>query len=136
MLVLAKQVQPDMTLLSDFTRFYKPDVPNCQKLTTQWNRLIRYISAKTGQVRYGEPMVGTSADIDELAAKGTLRAKVLEGSSWLTVKSTGEEDRVETLLAPLTPTDVPIIRYTGLNYRSHSKYSRMVWSSRALQTLM
>ena len=89
---------------------------------TQWDRLIRYVSAKDGKVRYGEPIVsGSKPDIDGLAQSGSLRVKVLEGPSPLRAKPNGEEDEVKQLLGPLTPNDVPIIRCTGLNYKTHSK---------------
>ena len=89
---------------------------------TQWDRLVRYVSAKDGKVRYGEPIVSDSKpDIDELAQKGGLKVKVLEGATPLQAVPTGEEDEVKELLGPLTPKDVPIIRCTGLNYKTHSK---------------
>ncbi|KAK5134584.1 hypothetical protein LTR08_006370 [Meristemomyces frigidus] len=88
--------------------------------STQWDRLVRYVSAKDGKVRYGEPIVsGSKPDIDELALKGGLKVKVLEGATPLQAAPTGEEDEVKELLGPLTPKDVPIIRCTGLNYKTH-----------------
>ena len=91
---------------------------------TQWDRLVRYVSAKDGKVRYGEPIVSDSKpDIDELAQKGGLKVKVLEGATPLQAAPTGEEDEVKELLGPLTPNDVSIIRCTGLNYKTHSELS-------------
>ncbi|KAM0718749.1 hypothetical protein Q7P37_005820 [Cladosporium fusiforme] len=78
---------------------------------TAWNRLIRYVSAKDGSVRYGEPIVSEDKpDIDALALKGGLRVKVLQGENPIVAKPTGEEDEVKQggLLGPLTPKDVPI----------------------------
>lgn len=130
-----------MRLLSDFTTFYKKDTvkgqtdshSNCHDEVlvnghtslAQWHRLIRYVSAKTGQVRYGEPLVDSTTDIDQLAATGALKVKVLDGPSWQSVIPTDEEDDVRELLGPLTPKDVGIIRCTGLNHRSHSKSEQM-----------
>lgn len=89
---------------------------------TKWDRLVRYVSAKDGQIRYGEPIVSDSKpDIDQLALDGKLTVKVLEGTTPFSAEPTGEEDQVKELLGPLTPKDVPIVRCTGLNYKTHSK---------------
>ena len=90
---------------------------------TKWDRLIRYVSAKDGKTKYGDPIVsGENPDIDDLAQKGSLKVKVLEGATPIVAAPTGEEDDVKTLLGPLTPKDVPIVRCTGLNYKTHSKF--------------
>ncbi|WPH00200.1 Hypothetical protein R9X50_00302300 [Acrodontium crateriforme] len=87
---------------------------------TKWNRLVRYVSAKDGQIHFGEPIVSDEkADIDQLAREGQLNVKVLEGANFLQAEPTGAEDTVKTLLGPLTPNDVPVIRCTGLNYKTH-----------------
>ncbi len=89
---------------------------------TKWDRLIRYVSTKDGKTKYGEPIVsGDKPDIDELAQKGGLKVKVLEGPTPTQAAPTGEEDEVKQLLGPLTPEDVSIVRCTGLNYKTHSK---------------
>ncbi|KAK5108560.1 hypothetical protein LTR62_008217 [Meristemomyces frigidus] len=88
---------------------------------TKWERLIRYVSAKDGKIKFGEPIVDGKADIDALALKGELKVKVLEGADWLAASPTGEEDEVKELLGPLTPMDVPVVRCTGLNYKTHIK---------------
>ncbi|KAI5358219.1 Putative fumarylacetoacetase-like protein [Septoria linicola] len=85
-----------------------------------WTRLIRYISAQDGATRLGDPIVsGQKPDIDALALAGGLKVKVLEGAIPVEAKPTGQEDEVKTLLGPLTPKDVPIIRCIGLNYKTH-----------------
>lgn len=90
---------------------------------TKWDRLIRYVSAKDGKIRYGEPIVeGSKPDIDDLAQKGGLKVKVLEGPTFVQAEPTGDEDEVKQLLGPLTPHDVPVVRCTGLNYKTHSKF--------------
>ncbi|KAK1809829.1 hypothetical protein LTR12_015819 [Friedmanniomyces endolithicus] len=76
---------------------------------TKWDRLIRYVSAKDGKTKYGEPIVsGDKPDIDDLAQKGGLKVKVLEGPTPIQAAPTGEEDEVKQLLGPLTPEDVSI----------------------------
>lgn len=87
---------------------------------TAWNRLIRYVSAQDGEVHYGEPIVSDTDDIDDLAQKGELKVKVLEGPSAVLAKPNGKEDQVKTLLGPLTPAEVPIVRCIGINYKTHS----------------
>jgi len=88
---------------------------------TKWDRLVRYVSAKDGKVRYGEPIVSEEKpDIDGLALKGGLKVKVLDGATPLQAAPTGEEDEVKELLGPLTPKDVSVVRCTGLNYKTHS----------------
>lgn len=106
---------------------------------TEWDRFVRYISEKDGKVRYGEPIVSDSRpDIDQLAQDGKLEVKVLEGPNPIEAKPTGEQDKVKQLLGPLTARDVPIIRCTGLNYKTHSEqsseipmweYILIIWSS-------
>ena len=89
---------------------------------TSWDRLVRYISAKDGKIRYGEPIVSDAKpDIDQLAQDGKLEVKILEGPTPLQATATGEQDQVKQLLSPLTSKDVPIIRCSGLNYSSHSR---------------
>lgn len=97
--------------------------PKMSTPLTAWKRLIRYVSAKDGSIKYGEPIIpsdDTRPDIDALAQKGGLKVKVLAGDSPLSAKPTGEEDEVKQLLGPLTPEDVPIVRCVGLNYKTHS----------------
>ncbi|KAH9825709.1 Fumarylacetoacetate (FAA) hydrolase family [Teratosphaeria destructans] len=87
---------------------------------TAWDRLIRYVSAKDGTIRYGEPILPhPTADIDALARNGDLRVKVLAGPTPIQATATGDEDAVQQLLGPLTPNDVPVVRCVGLNYKTH-----------------
>ncbi|KAL5603882.1 hypothetical protein FOVSG1_006632 [Fusarium oxysporum f. sp. vasinfectum] len=89
--------------------------------TTQWDRLIRYISARDGKVHYGEPIINEAGHlgIDDQARDGTLRVRRLNGSSAVTATATDEEDEVTQLLGPLTAAEVPIVRCIGLNYKTH-----------------
>ncbi|PIB02978.1 Fumarylacetoacetate hydrolase domain-containing protein 2 [Cercospora beticola] len=88
-----------------------------------WTRLIRYVSAQDGATRLGDPIIPSSEtshpDIDALALSGNLKVKVLEGRVAVQATPTGQEDTVKTLLGPLTPQDVPIVRCIGLNYKTH-----------------
>lgn len=94
---------------------------NSMSSLTKWDRLVRYVSSTDGKIRYGEPIVeGSKPDIDQLAQDGKLKVKVLDGPNPWSVESTGEEDSVKSLLGPLTPDQVPIIRCVGLNYKTHS----------------
>jgi 2-keto-4-pentenoate hydratase/2-oxohepta-3-ene-1,7-dioic acid hydratase in catechol pathway len=87
---------------------------------THWDRLVRYVSAKDGQVRYGEPILDSTDDIDkQITAGAAIKVRVLKGSSALTAVPTDEEDEIQQLLGPLSPVEVPIVRCTGLNYKSH-----------------
>lgn len=106
-------------------RPFTSPTPSAMAPITAWKRLIRYVSAQDGSVKYGEPIVSEDKpDIDALAQKGGLKVKVLAGESPLLAKPTGEEDEVKQLLGPLEPKDVPIVRCVGLNYRTHSKSAR------------
>ncbi len=87
-----------------------------------WDRLVRYVSAKDGKVRYGDPIVSDSKpDIDQMALDGKLEVNVLAGPTPMQATATGEKDTVKKLLGPLTAKAVPIIRCVGLNYKTHSK---------------
>lgn len=90
-----------------------------------WDRLIRYISAKDGRERFGQPVLddpaATDNDVAALARKGALAVEVYEGDDALSAQPTQETDQVKTLLGPLRPQDVPIVRCIGLNYKTHIK---------------
>lgn len=90
---------------------------------TKWNRLIRYVSAKDGSIRYGEPISDVKADIDQLVSEGRLEVQVLDGDTYLTLTHSGEKDQVKELLGPLTWRDVPILRCVGINYTTHSTFA-------------
>lgn len=87
-----------------------------------WTRLVRYVSAKDGVIRYGEPSLSSDdLDITDAAEKGELNVTILEGQDPLSAKPTSETDSVKELLGPLEVKDVSIIRCIGLNYKSHSR---------------
>lgn len=91
-------------------------------LVVPWDRLIRFVSASDGSIKYGEPLISDSdADnISVLASEGVLEARVLAGCDPLAVIATDKIERVARLLGPLDVENVPIIRCIGLNYKSHS----------------
>ncbi|RMX80692.1 hypothetical protein D0869_07367 [Hortaea werneckii] len=118
----AARISPTRRAFQITQHFHFParSVSRTMASVTKWDRLIRYVSAKDGKTRYGDPIVsGENPDIDDLAQKGGLKVKVLEGATPIAAAPTGEEDDVKTLLGPLTPKDVPIVRCTGLNYKTH-----------------
>ena len=85
-----------------------------------WNRLIRFESS-TGEILSGEPIIDDGKDIDQVVANGQLKARVLSGDdvfSDLAVLTEGIKE-VKTLLGPLVPSQVPLIRCIGLNYMKH-----------------
>jgi len=94
-----------------------------------WSRLVRYVPLEAGgTVQYGEPILPNEADdIAELARKGELKVKVCKGSDPLSATPTEQIQTVKTLLGPLEPKDVPIIRCIGLNYKTHSKFSKKIY---------
>lgn len=86
-----------------------------------WSRLVRYQSAESGPVQFGEPIVSDgNADISGLARTGQLQVTVYEGSNPFSLQPTARTEAVHRLLGPLAPEHVPIIRCIGLNYKSHS----------------
>ena len=123
--VVAQTIHRTSQLQSQLQRSPFATAANIMAPITSWERLVRYISAKDGKIRYGEPIVSDEKpDIDQLAQDGKLEVNILEGANPIEAKSTGEKDTVKQLLGPLTPKDVPIIRCVGLNYKTHSKSSK------------
>jgi 2-keto-4-pentenoate hydratase/2-oxohepta-3-ene-1,7-dioic acid hydratase in catechol pathway len=84
-----------------------------------WKRLIRFV-ATDGKIYRGEPVVADSEDIGKLFASGKkFTAKVITGDIFTDAVVTDQELEVKTLLGPLTPNDVPIVKCVGLNYMKH-----------------
>ncbi|KAK8085956.1 5-carboxymethyl-2-hydroxymuconate isomerase [Apiospora phragmitis] len=73
------------------------------------------------EVHYGEPKITTASELESLLEKGELLATEVLGSNPFEGDATGKELKVKSLLGPLTPRDVPIVRCIGLNYIKHSK---------------
>lgn len=90
--------------------------------TTTWDRLVRFVSSSDGEAKYGEPILDSAdADVAALARDGKLEVNVFSGDDALSAQPTGSKDKVKTLLGPLRPQEVPIIRCIGLNYKTHIK---------------
>jgi hypothetical protein len=89
-----------------------------------WDRLIRFISTDNRELR-GEPILPSEDfDIGTTTAETKLTAKVISVAnndifSPDTVV-TDEIATVQTLLGPVTQSEVPIIRCIGLNFIKHS----------------
>ncbi|KAF6830426.1 fumarylacetoacetate hydrolase family protein [Colletotrichum plurivorum] len=90
-----------------------------------WERLIRFV-ADDGRVLRGEPILPHDGfDLGDTTEGTKLRAKVIVGSDIYdtsgNLQVTDEIAVVKTLLGPLAPEDVPILRCVGLNYATHIK---------------
>jgi 2-keto-4-pentenoate hydratase/2-oxohepta-3-ene-1,7-dioic acid hydratase in catechol pathway len=87
-----------------------------------WDRLVRYVSASDGTVKYGQPILNSpDVDVAALAKEGKLEVHVAEGGSPLAAQPGSQKDQVKSLLGPFRVEDVPIIRCIGLNYKTHIK---------------
>ena len=89
-----------------------------------WQRLIRFISTD-GRILRGEPIFPEpDFDVGNTTENTHLKARVIKGDDIYDVtgktRVTDEVVAVKTLLGPLAPTDVPILRCVGLNYATHS----------------
>ena len=93
---------------------------------TKWSRLVRYRDSE-GSIKYGEPILSrdSNEDIASLARTGQLRVHVCNGHNALEASPTDSVEEVKELLGPLAPTEVPIIRCIGLNYKTHSECVNM-----------
>lgn len=87
-----------------------------------WDRLVRYVSASDGTVKYGQPILESpDVDVAALAKEGKLEVHVAEGDNPLAARPGLQKDQVKSLLGPFRAGDVPIIRCIGLNYKTHIK---------------
>ncbi|KAK5189019.1 hypothetical protein LTR99_011155 [Exophiala xenobiotica] len=89
-------------------------------MSPQWSNLIRFVSG--GRDYYGDAILSsdkTADDVVDLAKSSKLRARVVEDDPLTVGKVSQKELLVETLLAPLTKAQVPVIRCIGLNYVKH-----------------
>lgn len=87
-----------------------------------WERLVRYVSASDGTVKYGQPILDSpDVDVAALAEEGKLEVLVAEGENPLAALPGSQKDQVKSLLGPFRVEDVPIIRCIGLNYKTHIK---------------
>lgn len=93
-------------------------------MSPPWTRLVRYQASEQGPVQFGEPILpdDNTDSITELAKVRQLHVTVYKGSDPFTVQRTTQTEAVHTLLGPLAPEHVPIIRCIGLNYKCHSMF--------------
>ncbi|KAJ4113987.1 hypothetical protein NW760_000879 [Fusarium oxysporum] len=85
-----------------------------------WSRLIRFLDDED-QVCLGDAVANPAQDFASLLEAGSLTAEKLAGNDIFDAKPTGKIVHVKSLLGPLTPRDVPILRCVGLNYAKHIK---------------
>ncbi|KAL2349800.1 hypothetical protein BJ546DRAFT_1043527 [Cryomyces antarcticus] len=74
---------------------------------------------RNGEIQYGEPIVSGPEEFNDHLKAGNLQVRVCEGSDPFTARPTTQIQHVRTILGPLRPEDVPIIRCIGLNYKTH-----------------
>jgi len=93
-----------------------------------WERLIRFI-ATDGRTLRGEPILHSpDLDLGNVTESTGLKAKVISGddiySTTGSCKVTDEIVTVKTIIGPLIPSDVPILRCVGLNYAKHIREAK------------
>ena len=86
-----------------------------------WSRLIRFLDDQD-KVAFGEPEISKDSDLLEKLERKELYVSELAGRSPFDISATGKRVHVKSVLAVLTPEDVPIVRCIGLNYMKHSIY--------------
>lgn len=89
--------------------------------------MIRFI-AVDGKTTFGDAIVDDASEVPQKLEQNELYALELEGSDPFALVATGKKVQVKTLLAILTPSDVPVIRCIGLNYIKHSKLFWSCWN--------
>jgi 2-keto-4-pentenoate hydratase/2-oxohepta-3-ene-1,7-dioic acid hydratase in catechol pathway len=92
-----------------------------------WTKLIRFI-AVDGKTTFGDAIADDASEVPQKLEQNELYALELEGSDPFALVATGKKVQVKTLLAILTPSDVPVIRCIGLNYIKHSKLFWSCWN--------
>lgn len=92
-----------------------------------WTRLIRFVGTDN-KIYFGEHIISKAEDtVNQLLATGSLEAKVIVGDV-LSDEAiiTDQVIKVQSLLAPLTREQIPIMKCIGLNYKAHSKQEETV----------
>lgn len=84
-----------------------------------WQRLVRF-EDEAGRPAWGEPLVESADNVNDLLDKGELEVKVLTGNGPFDLQLTSQKTRATKLLPLLYPSDVPILKCIGLNYTAHS----------------
>ncbi|VUC29155.1 unnamed protein product [Clonostachys rosea] len=85
-----------------------------------WSRLIRFVD-DNGNETFGEPLVKSETELEELLSSQKLYATEFKGQSPTSELVKGEKVHVKAIRDILKPSDVPIIRCIGLNYIKHIK---------------
>ncbi|KAF8076781.1 hypothetical protein FPV67DRAFT_1472650 [Lyophyllum atratum] len=90
-------------------------------IRTQWTRLIRFVANETSRVHIGEP-VDATLDVGLAAHQGkTIKAYEIVGSALdAGAQVTKKILTVKSLLTPLSPEQVKVVRCLGLNYSDHA----------------
>ncbi|QRV72375.1 fumarylacetoacetate hydrolase domain-containing protein 2 [Ceratobasidium sp. AG-Ba] len=98
-------------------------------MAQRWTRLIRFTAVETGgkRVHLGQP-VDPKVDVGlAVLKKHSLQANEISAKSALDpqAKVTDRILTVDTLLEPIAPEEVGIVRCLGLNYRDHAAEAKM-----------
>ncbi|KAF2727220.1 hypothetical protein EJ04DRAFT_570577 [Polyplosphaeria fusca] len=91
-------------------------------MPAHWNRLVRFIAVEDAKEHIGEP-VDSKMDVGvALADARQVQVQVFSGTSVLAAGSrTSSTLSIQTLLPPLSRSEIGTIRCIGLNYRNHAK---------------
>lgn len=90
-------------------------------IRTQWARLIRFVAAETSNVHIGQP-IDPNLDVGLASHQGRpIRAHEIVGSALDPAAQVSNRVlTVKTLLSPLSPEQVGLVRCLGLNYSDHA----------------
>ncbi|CAE6463899.1 unnamed protein product [Rhizoctonia solani] len=96
---------------------------------SHWVRLIRFTAVETGgkKIHLGQP-IDPKVDVGlAILKKHSLKAHEISGSSALDSRArvTSKVLTVDTLLEPIDPQQVGLVRCLGLNYKDHAAESKM-----------
>ncbi|KAB5593226.1 Fumarylacetoacetate hydrolase [Ceratobasidium theobromae] len=98
-------------------------------MSRSWTRLIRFTALETGgkKIHLGQPL---DARVDvglAISQKQMLKAWEISGASALdaNAKVTSDILTVDTLLEPIAPEEIGLVRCLGLNYRDHAEEAKM-----------
>ncbi|KAI1860133.1 hypothetical protein JX265_010057 [Neoarthrinium moseri] len=92
-------------------------------VSTQWDRLVRFIALEDNHEYIGEPVDGGLDIGAALASSKTVSVRVYSARSALdlSAEATSNTRTVARLLPPLSSNEVGTIRCIGLNYRNHAR---------------
>ncbi|ORY59118.1 fumarylacetoacetate hydrolase [Pseudomassariella vexata] len=89
----------------------------------KWGRLVRFIAREDGKEHFGEPQDADLDIGDALAQSIPVSVRELSATSALDLDAqpTSRTLTIQSLLPPLSKSEVGTIRCVGLNYRNHAK---------------